>query len=942
MAKVDKALLRGIDALPWGPAMQAEAERVVALAQESGNEDLEFAARMRLTATGTMSSVTDVALTNFAWCLAKHKEDPARFVGGPDESDTIFWHFKWMHGHLLGSPVFDLEQVAETLADFETTYKAAGLQMSAVVTAKMEIAVRTRDLEGALKWRAKLEKMPRDAYSSCNACVPSDYVDVDLLAGDDEAAAQRAMDMWNDGESCGSEPETALATVLLSLAKLGRDEEAIEAFEEVYEECKNDRDDLGNIARCVQFLAASGNEDRAFTLVERHLPWLSHDALSESEHFDAAKAFALALTRFAAQGHGDVLVRGSNDAKLAFLIPAADAARTVSELADALWAAATDLAARFDARNGNDGYARELAATRALVDTTYPVELDGDEEGSFKPLLVRAATPASPQEWLAKAADYRWVQDNVRVLEALEHAIPGLEGIDLVRAYALQVAAAGTLGDVGLHDRANAAWIDAVRAAYGEASAAFAAAIPEAPTPSEIAALVASAAGVDPQFVARAHSKAAEALVSTGDVGLEQVEQALAEADKTVALLTGNPLPPDVAAQAIPSALSFKAQLLGFLGRLDDAVAALDEALALAPTRAVKGALTHLKGNIVGRAGDAGAAVAAFDEAITLLAAAGYSEYAQRVAAQAGTLWQDQDVPGEAVARFAYALSIARPGEPADDELAWRYGLALIDSDSASEAVPVLEGVLESAAQAGAPAEILADMHFHLGRAYDGAYDARAGDEYVKAAELFSSVDQHGAAAIAGLRAGRELSYQNRREEAVVAYRNALGAVAVDANPPLEADLHLGLAAALSALKDAGWKDAIASAIEIASGLENTEYLFRAIVGRASMHDDHAEAAEVVAHGPAAIEISLAQGENEQAATVIQWVAGALAALGRVPEAVSLLETAINEDDTYEISPRLAMIESLRGILKAAGLKDQERRWKAEEKRLIAFYDDED
>ena len=47
-------------------------------------------------------------------------------------------------------------------------------------------------------------------------------------------------------------------------------------------------------------------------------------------------------------------------------------------------------------------------------------------------------------------------------------------------------------------------------------------------------------------------------------------------------------------------------------------------------------------------------------------------------------------------------------------------------------------------------AEILADMHFHLGRAYDGAYDARAGDEYVKAAALFSSADQHGAAGIAG------------------------------------------------------------------------------------------------------------------------------------------------------------------------------------------------
>jgi len=936
MSDAVTALIARLDEMPWGAAHRAEAERVVALAAEKGDVDLEFAARMRLTANGVMTSVTELALTNFAWCLAKHKEDPARFVGGPGSGDTIFWHFKWMPGQLLNSPVFDLAQIDETFADFEATYRAAGLPLSALVTARLERGVKLRDAAEAKRWRAELETMPRDNYSSCKACVPSNYVDVDLLAGEDASAADRALAMWRDGRTCAAEPETALAAVLLPLARLGRGDDAAKAYEFVYGECRNDRDDLGNVADCVAFAAATGHEDLAFSLVERHLGWLAHDALSESEHSRAAKAFALALTRFERQGDGDVLVRGSDDPRLSFLLPAVDAPLTVAELAAHLWVAADDLATRFDARNGNDGYTAELAATRALVETTYDVPLENADSEGFRPLLVRAATPSTPLEWLDRASDLRWAVDNERVLEALDRAIPGLEGTELVRAFALQMSAAESVDDDALRGRARDSWLSAILASYGEASADFIRGLGDEPTPDQVSDAIAAHPGVEPSLVARAYVRAAEALVQQPEAGGDAVAAALDLVDKARALLTSPAVAADVAAQAVPSVLAFGAQLLAFLGRAEEALGRLDEAATLAPSRTMRGALADLRAGIAHASGDHEAAVAAYDEAVTLLAAAGHLDYARRTASHAGLVLQEEGNAADAAVRYAYASGLNHPGEAPDPELTWRYSLALVDSGGAEQAAPMLEEILAIETAAGAPVEAIAETHFHLGRAYDGAYDDRAADEYLAAAALFASVGKHGGAAIAGLRAGRELAYHARHQEAQEAYETAMASVAADPDPSLELDLLLGYGASLSAVNDARWVGVMERAVNLAAEAEEPSPLARAAFMRVSMHDDHEDSAQVAALSAEAVGLLLGVGDIDRAGAVVAWTSGALSALGRVDEAVALLEGAASDAATYGAGARIRLGDALISLLKLHDRKDEARRWKSVRKAILA------
>ncbi len=104
-------LIEEIDATYWGPEERALIDQALALTQEIGDEPLEYRVRLRLTASGARTGDTDVMLSSFAWCLAKHDMDPVRFPTEIDSSMAdLMWQFKWMIGALDASPLFSRAQ----------------------------------------------------------------------------------------------------------------------------------------------------------------------------------------------------------------------------------------------------------------------------------------------------------------------------------------------------------------------------------------------------------------------------------------------------------------------------------------------------------------------------------------------------------------------------------------------------------------------------------------------------------------------------------------------------------------------------------------------------------------------------------------------------------------------------------------------------------------
>ncbi|WP_353113804.1 hypothetical protein [Microbacterium sp.] len=393
-------LIEEIDRTPWGPAEQALVGEAVALALEIGDEKLEYQARMRQTASANMGGATDVMLNSFAWCLTRHDADPARFpLDIENGSADLMWQFKWMASALRSSPAFSQDQIAAVLDDMEGHYRKAGIGMSGVLTARFEDAWEAGRMDEAEQLRVRLEATPRDDYSHCDACGRSQFAGFFAETEREEDAIRLVEEMIEGGFSCGEEPEHALSRALVPYLHLGRLDDAKSAHLRSYRLAKDNPDNLTIVANNIVFAALTGNEARALAMVERHLPWLAHDQLNVDGHYAALTAFAFALDRVTAAGHGDTPVRGADAAPLVRFFGAHDGVWSAADLAAAAWRTADGIGAEFDARDASQGHARRRARLTALASEHYDVPIRSD-------VFAAPASSTEPQDadgWYERA-----------------------------------------------------------------------------------------------------------------------------------------------------------------------------------------------------------------------------------------------------------------------------------------------------------------------------------------------------------------------------------------------------------------------------------------------------------------------------------------------------------------------------------------------------------
>lgn len=928
-------LLDSLSGLGWGPHHRERANHVLAVAQERGDHDLEFEVRMLLTADGAMSGIGELALTNFAWCVAKHKEDPARFVGGgEDSSDTIFWQYKWMPGIICRNSVFDLAQLEAVFEDFEQTYRAAGLPLSAIVTARMESAIKTGRLDEADRLAAQLADMPRDDYSSCEACVPSDLVDLELLRGDDAAAVDLAVATWRSGSSCGEEPESMLATVLLPMLRVGRLEEAKEAFEFSYEMSHSDEGEVVNTSSAAEFASLTGNHELALSLVERHLASLAHDALSEADQLSGALSFAVVLDRLDAQGSGDVLVRSSSDRSLEAVLPATEQPRTVSELAPLLWDFAVRTAERFDARNGNDLHAGRVAQARALVAQDFPLELDGPD--GFTPFTVRAVQPATPGEWVERAVESLWAFDPQSAAEAANRAeasSDALTPLQRMRASAVASAAAERMGDdptLAL-DR----YVEAVAAWHGEASAALAAVTrPDTDSDTLIRAVDANP-GAEPRVRARALSLAARNYL-VQENGPSQEDYAAADALYTRALDALDPSgfadaaqdERDDLAHSRLAILISRVQARYGLGDAEAVFADLDAALEQAVSRPARAAALEMRSNVLNAMERTPEAADACDESASLYAASGFERAAMLRSFDGAKAWMQAGEPEAAAARFDYGISLFPPDQDLPAGLRWDYANALLEAGQADRAIPLFEQFYAGERAAGdVPPESLGVTLYRLARAYDRNYDERAGATYSEAASLFAQGGSHLSAAQASLDAGREYSYQHMFPEALAALEFGRAQVSLEPNPSIEFELLSTQARALAIAGEPGWESLMEDALVLARSFDEPMLLARALTARVGLHFDAQRHSAVVELAPQVVEELLVLGRGDEAIGALYWLATAHVALGNPAAATAVLFAYLPRRAEFGEDAQEDLCAMGSDVLEELGLEDEVDDW---------------
>ncbi|AXL12942.1 hypothetical protein DXT68_12955 [Microbacterium foliorum] len=762
-------LVEEIDRTPWGPAEQALVAEAVALAVEIGDERLEYEARMRQTASANMNGATDVMLNSFAWCLARHDADPQRFpadleYGGAD----LMWQFKWMASSLRSSPAFSSEQIAAVLDDMEAHYRAGGLGLSGVLTARFEDAWDAGRLDDAETLRVQLEATPRDDHSHCDACGRSQFAGFFAETDREEQAIRLVEEMLEGGFSCGEEPEHALSRVLVPYLRAGRLDEARSAHLRSYRLAKDNPDNLRIVANNIVFSALTGNEARALAQVERHISWLGHDGLNVDAHAAALAAFAFALDRVTAAGHGDTPVRGADSPALTEFFGAHEGAWHAAELAAASWAAAERIGAEFDRRDGTDGHARSLARTRTLSSEHYDVPIRSDAFST----VPEAAAPADPDAWFDRAMQLAQFGAEHETLQALPHAM-GVE--DPGKIAQLLSMRLGILIALDREEEAAEllpARIDALRAAGLDEQADLEQRLGLA----TFGVNTADAASALEDALADASSLPAW---SRGDLAISRASLHLQSEEPAAALDMA-----EIAARAFVEAgdvrLANTTTLVAIAamlhsGDIESASAVLDRFLAqddLSTGHRAQALQTRARVRGGSDAFVEGAADA--DEACRLLAGLGATTALAAAHLLAGALWEDAGDAEKAVTRYRVTsrLVAQEGGDQAGAD--FRLARAMLSAGDSAVAAELFAQVLEREEQAGVPAASRAMTASLLARALtaSGEYGQAVG-AFGYAAELFGQDDEHAEQAVALTERAKILARFDEHDEAIEALETA-------------------------------------------------------------------------------------------------------------------------------------------------------------------------
>ncbi|MQY07406.1 hypothetical protein [Actinomadura macrotermitis] len=330
---VDELMQRAY-ALPYGEARTVLTEEAVRRAEETGDRELVFRARMELGTAYQYGGEPIKTFTTFSRCLADFDAAPGEV--GEHAEHHLLWQFKWIVHSMTLFPEVPLDRTRAVLDDMERRYRLGGHSLQAVHARRTRVAQHLGDEAEADRWYGLWHATPRDRLSDCAGCDPSAKADYLAWRRRDDDALAVAEPILSEELSCTEQPADILTTLLPVYLRLGRLEEARVAHLRAYRQIRTQLSELGTIGEHVEFCARTGNEARGLEIVQRHVAWLDR---APSPH---------AAMRFAASA---ALLLGRVDGAHP-LTRRPGEKTTAGALREELAARAAELAGRFDARNG--------------------------------------------------------------------------------------------------------------------------------------------------------------------------------------------------------------------------------------------------------------------------------------------------------------------------------------------------------------------------------------------------------------------------------------------------------------------------------------------------------------------------------------------------------------------------------------------------------------
>ena len=347
-------------------------EEAARLADICGEFKLAFDARENLIQAATFGGAPEKALVAFSWMLAHYDR------GGQGEvvELTVLWEYKWILDSIANFPQIGKAQILGMLDDMAARYRRAGYSLRPNHLMRYRL-YRFWDEDEATRYFHKGHETPRDDMSDCRTCELNDEVGFALRAGDDARAVELAAPIMEGRMRCASIPKITYANLLLPLVRLGRMDEAVSLHLEGYRlVALAAKGSLSSAAEHLEFLAVTENFHRAVRIFEKHLADASTLADAATK-FDYYLASWFLLERLGERGRATLKLP---HVPRALPVYEESATYRTARLAAWLLEQCETLAARFDARNESDYYARSIREAAALKDLTTPHPIRDTEE----------------------------------------------------------------------------------------------------------------------------------------------------------------------------------------------------------------------------------------------------------------------------------------------------------------------------------------------------------------------------------------------------------------------------------------------------------------------------------------------------------------------------------------------------------------------------------
>lgn len=341
-------LIDEADRLGYGSARIERVEEAVRLADSAGDERSGYSARMAMVEAAVYGGYPEKGLVAFGWCAAKSVEDPDRFPARRRGTDLL-WVFKWITQQVPWYPQLERTQIESALQDMEARYVEHGLSLRPVFMQRTRAALAMGDPpEQASEHYRKWQWASRDSYADCRACELHFQTEFHVARGEHQEALRVAEPILGGDSRCAEVPHETYALVLEPLICLGRAEEAEQFHRAGYSMVRDNRVFTVAVAHHIHYLIDAGRLDEAQATVERHIEWATDNRVLDRQlwfHAAAARLFAKLDPAHESRVTGE--------------------AKTADVIAEHYRNAATLVAARFDARNGNAYVSDQLAATLA-------------------------------------------------------------------------------------------------------------------------------------------------------------------------------------------------------------------------------------------------------------------------------------------------------------------------------------------------------------------------------------------------------------------------------------------------------------------------------------------------------------------------------------------------------------------------------------------------